>query len=415
MKGKQVAEVDHAVKESKSIKMPRKPKRAGYGVVLLVVIVATLGFIAGDNKDRILGLLGPLSGGRSVSDTLDTSSLEKTYRELATYYDGTLDTQALIDGANRGLVEAAGDKYTVFMNAKETAEFEADLSGSIGGGVGIVVGLREQQPTVIRVLDTTPAAEAGLKAGDVIKKVNNESLGEGATTEQVVDKIRGAVGTTVKVVIERDGIEQEFSMTRKEITAPSVEGEVVDGIGVLTISRFDQDTASHAKKIAEGFKSQGVKGVILDLRGNGGGYVTAAQGVAGLWLNDKVVVSERTGGKTSEELKTGRSAVLEGVPTVVLVDGGSASASEIVAGALQDYNVATLIGEKTFGKGTVQRLVRLENGAQLKVTVARWYTPKGNNITEKGIEPQTVVTLTRDDVQQGNDTQKKAALELLAR
>jgi len=184
---------------------------------------------------------------------------------------------------------------------------------------------------------------------------------------------------------------------------------VTNGVGTLTISRFDSETGTLARAAARDFKSQGVKAIILDLRGNGGGYLTAAQDVAGLWLDNQVVVSERTNGKVVDELKSGSDAILSGIHTVVLVNAGSASASEIVAGALQDHGVAKLVGEKTFGKGSVQKLIALPEGAQLKVTVARWYTPNGKNITKEGITPDITATLAQKDVDAGVDPQLDAA------
>jgi carboxyl-terminal processing protease len=184
-------------------------------------------------------------------------------------------------------------------------------------------------------------------------------------------------------------------------------------VGILTISRFDSETSSLARAASRDFKNQGVKAVILDLRGNGGGYVDAAQDLAGLWLDGKVVVTERSGGKVVDELKSTSNPILASIPTVVLVNGGSASASEIVAGALQDYKVAKLVGEKTFGKGSVQKLIDLPEGAQLKVTVARWYTPSGKNITKEGIAPDVAVTLSAEDVNADLDPQFDAAMKAL--
>jgi carboxyl-terminal processing protease len=214
-------------------------------------------------------------------------------------------------------------------------------------------------------------------------------------------------------MLKKDDVTREVTIVRAKISDASVRWSVKDGVGTMIISRFDQDTGGLARQAAESFKAQGVKAVVLDLRDNGGGYLDAAKDVASLWLTDKVVVSEKTDGKVTDEIRTSGDAVLEGVKTVVLVNGGSASASEIVAGALQDYNAATLIGEKTFGKGTVQKLITLPDGRQLKVTIARWYTPKGKNITKEGISPDTKVQLTTEDVNAGRDPQLEAALTAL--
>lgn len=379
---------------------------------ITIAIVAIVGFIAGTRGNEILNAVGPIVGLKADAGALDLATVQKTYSELKANYDGTLDTQKLIDGANRGMVAAAGDKYTVYMDAKEASEFDDDLSGNIGGGIGAEIGVRSNQPTIVRVLAGNPAEKAGLKMGDVILSVNDESA-KGWDSTQTATKIRGEVGTTVKVVVQRGTDTKDFTITRATVNNPSVQSEIKNGVGYLTITRFDDETGSLARKAAENFKHQGVKGVVLDLRNNGGGYLTAAQDVAGLWLNDKVVVSERTNGKVVDELKSGSDAVLDGIQTVVLVNGGSASASEIVAGALQDHGVATLIGEKTFGKGTVQKVLDLGAGTKLKVTVARWYTPNGKNITEQGIVPNETVKLSDADINNGNDPQLDAARKRL--
>jgi carboxyl-terminal processing protease len=378
-----------------------------------IAIVAVVGFIAGTRSNEILAAVGPVLGFKVSADTLDLEAVQKTFQNLKANYDGTLDEQKLIDGASRGLVAAAGDQYTVFMDAKESAAFNDDLSGNIGGGVGAEIGTRSGKPTVLRVLAGNPAEKAGMLAGDVITAVNDESASSW-TASETADKIRGDVGTTVKVAVKRGDDAKEFTLTRATVNNPSVQSSVENGVGRLTITRFDDETGNLARKAAQSFKQQNVKSVILDLRDNGGGYLTAAQDVAGLWLDDQVVVSERTGGKVTEELKSGSDTVLAGIPTVVLVNGSSASASEIVAGALQDHKAATLIGEKTFGKGTVQKVIDLGAGTTLKVTIARWYTPNGKNITKEGITPDQKVGMTAADVDAGKDPQLEAARKHLA-
>ena len=380
----------------------------------VIAAVAVISFIAGTRGNEILGAVAPILGIQVETGTLDLANLQSTYQQLKANFDGELDEQALIDGAHRGLVEAAGDPYTTFMTAEEAAEFNNDLSGNIGGGIGAEIGLRNDAVTIIRVLPDNPAEEAGLEAGDQIIAVNDEPVGD-ETVDDVVGKIRGEVGTSVKISVLRDERRQDITVTRRTVTNPSVQSRIENNIGILTLSRFDEQTSRLAREAAQSFKRENVRGVVLDLRGNGGGYLTAAQEVAGIWLNNKVVVTERSGGQVTEELKTGNDAILNGVPTTILVNGGSASASEIVAGALQDHGAATLIGEKTFGKGSVQKIIELSNGNQLKVTIAKWYTPKGKNITESGIEPDQIIELTQEDVNAGDDPQLDAALDRLRR
>lgn len=404
--------MSNKLRKTGRVKKTNEPevKRGVSSNVLFLVVAATavLGFFAGTRSDQIMSVIGPVFGIKVYAGEADLSSVQATYKALKANYDGVLDDKTLIDGANKGLVSAAGDTYTLYMNATEAASFENDLSGSIGGGIGAEISIRSNNITITRVLKDNPAIKAGLMGGDTVVKINDEPT-TGLTVEQAVAKIRGEEGTTVKLLINRGGTEKEFTVTRAIVSNPSVEGTVSGGIGTLTISRFDNETASLARAAAQEFKNKGVKGIILDLRYNGGGYVDAAQDVAGLWLDGKVVVTERSNGQILSTLKSGNNALLANIPTVVLVNSGTASASEIVAGALQDYKVAKLIGERTFGKGSVQKLIELPEGAELKVTIARWYTPNGKNITTDGINPDISASYTQADADAGNDPQLDAA------
>ena len=368
------------------------------------IIVAAVGYVAGAFNSHIYGGYNTLIG----QSQLDLSSLQATYQAVKSNFDGNVDDAKLIEGANRGLVESLGDQYTVYMNKKESTEFDDSLSGNIGGGIGVEVSLRNGVPTIVRVLRDNPGEKAGLAVNDAIQAVNGESVKDKSVND-TVEMIKGEAGTTVKLTVARGATTSDFTITREVVNNPSVYGTVTDGIGVMTISRFDAETGSLARKLATEFKTAGVKGVVLDLRGNGGGYVTAAQDVGGIWLDKKVVVAEKRAGKVTEELKAGGSPILNGVPTVVLINSSSASASEIVAGALHDHKAAKLYGEKSFGKGSVQKLVDLSDGTMLKVTVARWYTPSGVNISEKGIIPDTAVERTVDDINASRDPQLDAA------
>ncbi len=395
----------------------RSKQRKGISPTIFFVSIAAMlavGFAVGVYRVQIFASVASVFHLPASAKVLDTELLQQAYRQLDANFDGKLDEQALINGATKGMVEAAGDKYTAFFDTEEASKFNNDLEGSIGGGVGAQVGTRDEVVTLVKIIPSTPAEREGLKAGDKVRAINGEST-KGMTTEQAVERIRGEVGTTVKLAIERDGQQLEVSVTRAEITAPSVSSEVKDGIGIMTISRFDQSTGDQASAAARSFKEANIKGVILDLRGNPGGYLTASRTVASIWLDQKVIVTEKTDGRVVEELRAGKSPILAGVPTVVLVDGNSASASEIVAGALKDHKAATLVGETTYGKGTVQRLITLSDGSMLKVTVARWFTPNGVNLSEGGIKPDKEVKLSTEDIQKGNDGQMTAAKELLAR
>lgn len=401
-----------ANKKSMAEPIKRKKEISKQLVFLLVALALVVGFIGGTRSSELLGRLAPILGMQVETGSLDLSSTQEVYRALKTHFDGELSDQALVDGASRGLVEAAGDRHTVYFDAKEAEEFRKSMSGDIGGGIGAEIGVRNDRPTIIRTLAGNPAVEAGVKAGDVIISVNGEST-EDWDASKTAMKIRGEAGTTVKLGLLRGDKERTISITRAIVDNPSVHSEIAGDLGIMTISRFDDETGTLARKAAKNFQQHGVKGVILDLRGNGGGYVTAAKEVAGLWLKNKLIVTERSDGEIKERLTSDDKAILQGMETVVLVDGGSASASEIVAGALQDHDAAKLVGEKTFGKGSVQMVVDLQGGALLKVTVAKWFTPHGKNIGKEGIKPDKVVKLTAEQINDGLDPQLKAAKQLL--
>jgi len=379
--------------------------------LLACLLVAVVSFAAGMRSDAIFGAVAPLLGMRVSTATLDLSSVQETYQQLSANFDGKLDTQQLINGANRGLVAAAGDAHTVFLDPDDVKELNNDLSGNIGGGIGAEIGLRNDQLTIIRPLDDSPALKAGVQAGDIILSVNDEDV-TGWTVDRVVQKIRGEIGTKVKLSLMRGSETKEISVTRQEVKSPTVEATVDGEVGVLTVHMFNSETGSLARAEAEKFLQQGVKKVILDLRGNPGGEVSAAQSLAGLWLDHQVVLTQRRGQEIIQTNKSTGTPILADMKTMVLVNGGSASASEIVAGALRDYDKATLVGETTYGKGSVQAVLQLSGGAQLKVTESRWYTPKGKNIDGTGIAPDVKVELTADDINNNRDPQMDKAKSL---
>lgn len=399
---------DNLSKKDKSL---RKPLSAATLFIIIALSVG-VGLVAGNYKYEIMAAIGPVFGYKSHSSSLDLSSVESTYSALASNFDGNLDAKLLIEGANRGMVAAADDDYTVYMSQKDATDFNNSLTGNIGGGIGAEIGIKNDKIVIIRALKGNPAEKAGLNAGDIVLSINDQST-DGWTVEKAVSSIRGDTGTTVKISVMRGSEVKDFVITRAIINDPSVESSVVNGIGILTISRFDDQTGSLAKIAAQDFKKQAVKGVILDLRGDGGGYVDAARDVVGLWLANKTVMTEKSAGVLTDTITTGSETLLAGMPTVVLVNGGSASASEIVAGALHDYKVAKLVGEKTFGKGSMQKLMSLGDGAQLKVTIAKWYTPNDTNVNKNGFDPDITVSLTQADIDKGADPQLEAAKKAL--
>ena len=386
-------------------------KRQQLSWFLMLVIVAIVSFVAGARSDALFANVASVFGARTSNKTIDLSSVQKTYQELVANYDGKLDTQKLIYGANRGLVEAAGDPHTAYMDPDETKEFDKSLSGQIGGGIGAEIGLRNNKPTIIKPLENSPAQKAGIKAGEVIVKVNDEASSDWSV-EKVVSKIRGEVGTSVKLTLLSGNQTREVSVVRQNIVSPAVESEIDGEIGILKVNRFGDDTVSLSRKYASEFVEKGVKKVILDLRNNPGGTVGAAQGLLGIWLDNQIAMTERRGSEIVKTLRTTGTPILGNMKTVVLINGNSASASEITAGALREYGKATLVGQKSYGKGSVQIVLGLPGGSQMKVTEARWYTPKGKNIDKTGIEPDVKVDLSSDDVNNNVDPQMDKAKSL---
>ena len=386
-------------------------KRQQLSWFLTLVIVAIVSFVAGARSDALFANVASVFGVRTSNKTIDLSSVQKTYQELIANYDGKLDTQKLIYGANRGLVEAAGDPHTAYMDPDETKEFDKSLSGQIGGGIGAEIGLRNNKPTIIKPLENSPAQKAGIKAGEVIIKVNDEASSDWSV-EKVVSKIRGEVGTSVKLTLLSGGQTREVSVVRQNIVSPAVESEIDGEISILKVNRFGDDTVSLSRKYASEFVDKGVKKVILDLRNNPGGTVGAAQGLLGIWLDNQIAMTERRGSEIVKTLRTTGTPILGNMKTVVLINGNSASASEITAGALREYGKATLVGQKSYGKGSVQIVLGLPGGSQMKVTEARWYTPKGKNIDKTGIEPDVKVDLSSDDVNNNVDPQMDKAKSL---
>jgi carboxyl-terminal processing protease len=341
------------------------------------------------------------------------SSLNDIYSMMQRNFDGKIDDQKALDGAKAGLVAAGGDPYTVYLTAKEAKDLSNDLTGKLSG-IGAEIGIKNNVLTIIAPISGAPAEKAGLRAGDYIAKINNEET-TNMTVDQAVSKIRGDKGTKVTLKIVRTGESdpKDITITRDDITVPSVKWSMKNGdVGYINITRFGPDTTDLVNQAAGELKSQGAKKIILDLRNDPGGYLDAAVGVASQFLEPgKLVVEER--GNESSKLTSRTGGKLIGLPTIVLINAGSASASEIVAGALHDNKAAQLEGEKSFGKGSVQEIKDLSGGAQLKVTVAHWFTPGGVNINKEGIKPDVEVKMTGADFNANKDPQLDKALELL--
>jgi carboxyl-terminal processing protease len=392
--------------------MDKKVELTRVYLAAIVLVVLLVGFVAGDRSNQLYALVGPVFGARVETGKLNDESLQTAYKALKENYNGKVDDNKLIEGAKSGMVAALGDPYTVYFNKKDAKEFNNELSGDIGGGIGAEVGVRNGQPTVLRTLPDNPAEKAGLHANDTILAVNDVSS-DGWDADRTVQAIRGEAGTTVKLTVKRDNESKEFTITREIINNPSVSSELKGDVGIMTINRFDQETVSLVRKAVSDLKDHGMKKMVVDMRGNGGGYLDAAPGVAGMWLSDKLVVSVKANTGSEQRLMSEGDALLKGVKTAVVVNGGSASATEIVTAALKHYKVATIVGEKTYGKGTVQELIPLGGDTLLKVTIKRWYTPSGSNVNKTGIQPDVVVGLKQADLDAGHDPQLEKAIQIV--
>lgn len=393
---------------------------------LLFMVSSFIGgvYFANNNKPDILSINNGFTG-KVLNLGSKTSKLESDV-DFNLFWDvwdllkkdyvkkDKLNEKEMFYGAIKGLVASTNDPYTVFMDPKEAKSFDDDLAGTFEG-IGAEIGIKKGVLVVIAPLPETPAKKAGLMAGDKIIAINGTST-VNMTVDFAVSKIRGAKGTEVTLTILKTGQEKskEIKIIRGLIIVNSVKTEMrKDGLFVVTIANFNNDTEELFNKAVDEVIKKNPKGIILDLRNNPGGYLETAITVASKWIEKGVIVSEKfADGKKNDYLNKGMTR-LKDFPTVVLINQGSASASEIVAGALQDYGKATVLGMQSFGKGSVQVLENLPDGSSLKVTIAQWLTPKGNNINEKGITPDKVVDLTVKDYENNKDPQMDAAVGML--
>ncbi len=348
---------------------------------------------------------------KTLPQQLDYASVDNVYDALRKSYDGELDQTALLAGLKEGLIEATGDPYTQYFTPKEAKDFDSQLNNEFSG-IGAELGQdKDRNLIVVAPISGTPAAIAGVKPQDIIAEIDKKPSSD-LSVEEAVTKIRGPKGTKVTLKLIRNRTQTiDLTITRDDIRIPTVESKMLDGgVGYLRINTFSDDAAQLADVEARKLLAQNVKSIVLDLRGNPGGRVDSAVGLASLWLpQGKIVMQEKRGSVVEKTHTATGDNILEGLPTVVLQDGGSASASEIVAGALRDNNAATLIGEKSYGKGSVQQVIPLKDGGELKVTVARWYRPSGQNIDKKGIDPDQAVKISDEDAAAGKDSQLEAA------
>ena len=386
-------------------------KKIIYSAVLFICFIAVfgLGIWIGDTK---------VAYHVSQPGTVDFSLFWDAYNTLQQKFidSSKITNQKITYGAIEGMTNSLGDPYTSFFDPTQAQRFQQDLAGSFDG-IGVEIGVKKGLLTIIAPLKGTPGQKAGLQSGDFIIKINGQDA-TNMTSDEAVNLIRGPKGTPVTLSIARDDWvkAKDIKIVRDTIKVPSIEWSLKDGnVAYVQIYQFDETLSSDFQDVALKIMQSPAKKIVLDLRDNPGGYLEVAQDLAG-WLLQKgqtVTIEDFGKGKPQQTYKTDGNSSLANYPTVVLINQGSASASEILAGALRDNRNIELIGAKSFGKGCVQEVIDLRGGSFLKVTVANWLTPKGNSISDVGLTPDVKVDITDQDIQQKKDPQLGKALELI--
>ncbi len=329
-------------------------------------------------------------------------------------YNDRLKTSEQVYGATKGLIKSLGDPYTVFMSPDETTKFEESMNGEFEG-IGAEIGIKNDQLTIISPLKGSPAEKSGLLSGDIIYKINDE-VSYDLSVEEAVLKIRGPKGEKVTLTILRKDIKKplEIVIVRDNIVLHSVEWEMKDSTAYLSISQFGNTTEKEFQEAISEILLESPTGIIIDLRNNGGGLLNVCIKTLTEFIKEKIVVKTRGRkiGNTGDYI-TGRDGAFLNIPTIILVNEGSASASEIFAGAIQDYKRGLIIGNKTFGKGSVQNLISFADGSSLKITISEWLTPNGRSIHEKGITPDEIIETTEEDFENNIDPVLERALDLI--
>ena len=414
-------------------------KRIRLGFTLFVVIIISyfIGFSSGKDAVPPENLIATVANKTlDKPESVDFSAFWTAWNVINQKYAGTTTPdQDRVYGAIEGMTASLGDPYTVFFPPEESKIFQSEIAGNFEG-VGMEVGIKDGKLVVVSPIKDSPAEKAGVRAGDFIMMIDGkESLS--MPTDKAVKLIRGKAGTNVKLTLVREGAKNpvEITITRATIDLPTVKtttktelsgtdgasdgaGLRKDGIFVISLYSFSANSANLFRNALKEFINSGSHKLILDLRGNPGGYLEAAVDMASWFLpSGKVVVREEFGKNREERIyrSKGYNIFSDKLRVVILVDGGSASASEILAGALSENGVAKLVGEKTFGKGSVQELVNITSNTSLKVTIAKWLTPNGHSISEQGIVPDYVVEVMSEDVKNKKDRQMEKAVELLSK
>ncbi len=406
-------------------------KKIAFKLVLIFIIIALVGgFFIGKSQGKLMVVTdsgkvkeyGEVTGKSQelpeyLSKNVDFSLFWQVWNKIQNnYIDRPVGETQLLYGAMSGLVSALKDPYSVFLEPQPAKDFQDDLSGKFEG-IGAEIGIRDDLLTIISPLPESPAEKAGLKAKDRVTEIDGEST-ESISLTEAVRKIRGEKGTTVvlKVYRGKDNAFYDIPIVRDTIKLVSVRFEMKeDDVAYIRITNFNSDTDARFKQAVDQVLLENPQGIILDLRNNPGGYLDRAVTISSYWLpQGEVVVQEQFKEKENHtQYLANGGAQLKDYPTVVLVNEGSASASEIVAGALRDHGLAQLVGQQTFGKGSVQSLENLSDGSAIKLTIARWLTPNGDQIDVIGLKPDFEVEITEEDVSAGEDPQLEKAAELL--
>ncbi len=397
-------------------------KNISYILLSIVLLAGLFGigiYFGYSHRPEIDKVTSVVNKNPQIETTADFTPFWKAWNVLKdkSIYSDKVTDQALVWGAISGLAGATGDPYTTFFNPDDNKLFKDEIKGSFSG-IGAEIGMKNKILTVIAPLKGTPAWDAGIKSGDKILKIDSTVITD-MSIDGAINLIRGEKGTTVTLTILREGEREtrEIKVIRGTITIPTIETEILpDKIFVIKFYSFSENSDNLFANALEEFSKSNSSKLILDLRGNPGGYLDVAVNI-GSWFIDegKVIVSEDFG--TSKKPQVYRShgprIFNDKLQFIVLVDGGSASASEILAGALREHKIATLVGEKTFGKGSVQELVNITDTTSLKVTVAKWLTPNGVSISQAGLEPDIKVPFTIKDYDAKRDPQMDKAVEIL--
>lgn len=391
-------------------------------VITILFIVGFFGlgiYIGFHNRPEIEKAIAVSNKDNPIEITADFSSFWKVWNTINEKYPQAdkITDQEKVNGAISGLVGSLNDPYSVFFNPDEAKSFEEDVNGTFEG-IGMEVGIKDRVLTVIAPLKDTPAYKAGIKSGDKILKIDN-TLTSDLGIEQAIKLIRGPKGTSVALTILHDGEKesQEINVVRDIINIPTLNTELrKDGIFVITLYSFSANSANLFRDAIREFVQSGSDKLLLDLRGNPGGYLDAAINISSWFLpGGKTVAIENYGDNIKQKIyrSLGYNIFDNELKFVILIDGGSASSSEIVAGAMQDYGRAKLVGDQSYGKGSVQEVVDITPDTILKITVAKWLTPNGISISEKGLTPDYIVEYTKKDLENKKDPQLDKAVELL--